>query len=55
MSLYDCKLLFSFEILMFILHSEKLNDFNDSYVLKDDKKIFFRIANMSIEKFKNIS
>ena len=36
-----------------ILHSEKLNDFNDSYVLKDDKKIFFsELANMSIEKFK---
>ena len=28
-------------ILLKILHSEKLNDFNDSYVLKDDKKIFF--------------
>ena len=39
-----------------MLHSEKLNEFNDSYVLKDDKKIFFsELANMSIEKFKNIS
>ena len=34
----------AFEILMFILHSEKLNDFNDSYS-KDDKDIFFRCLN----------
>ena len=42
MSLWNCKLLFSGNIDKAILHSEKLNDFNDSYVLKDDKKIFFQ-------------
>lgn len=37
------------------LHSDKLDEFNDSYVLNDDKKIFFsELAKISIEKFKNI-
>ena len=38
------------------LHSDKLNEFNDSYVLNDNKKIFFSdLAKISIEKFKNIN
>lgn len=38
------------------LHLDKLNEFNDSYVLNDDKKIyFFELAKIAIDKFNSVN